>query len=98
MISLHREIGGGILDSPVSIESTIGKNRSLEHITEKEEPKTLSKTLHNIFLKLNKLEVYRLKYSYKGLNKNLTIIFIKLKLNSRLLLSKEVLFKLKRKL
>ena len=95
MISLHREIGGGILDSPVSIEITMGKKRSPEHRIEKEEPKTLSKTLHNIFPKLNKLKVYRLKHSYKGLNINLTIKFIKLKLNSRLLLSKEVLFKLK---
>ena len=98
MISLCREIRGGILDSPVSIESIIGKNRSPEHRIEKEEPKTLSKTLHNIFPKLNKLKVYRLKYPCKRLNIKLTIKFIKLKLNSRLLLSKEILFKLKGKL
>ena len=98
MIGLRREIRGGILDSPVSIESTMGKNRSPEHRIEKEELKTLSKTLHNIFPKLNKLEVYKLKYSCKRLNINLTIKFIKLKLKSRLLLSKEVLFKLKENL
>ena len=73
MISLHREIRGGIFVSPVSLESTIGKNTSLEHRIEKKKLKPLSRTLHNIFPKLNTLEVYKLKYSYKGLNVNLTI-------------------------
>ena len=52
MIGLRREIGGGIFVSPVSLESTMGKNRSPEHRIEKEELKTLSKTFHNIYFKL----------------------------------------------